>query len=120
MLHFGVLVVVDFVLNYIEYTHSDKGYYAFQSFLFESYAPVVFATIRRAVSVSEKNYNEAIMSRNQPFLEFLSNSRSGQDFFLRCEAEILSNSIVYLTSCMCACVCVCVCAYMCVYVCVCV
>ena len=58
----------------------------FQSFVFESYAPVVFATIRRAVAVEEDVYNDAIISRQQAYLEFISNSRSGQDFFLRCEA----------------------------------
>ncbi|XP_076454568.1 phosphatidylinositol 4-phosphate 5-kinase-like protein 1 [Babylonia areolata] len=59
------------------------------TFLFENYAPAVFATIRRAVSVEENLYMESIISRNAPYLEFISNSRSGQDFFLSANMQFL-------------------------------
>ncbi|KAK7504470.1 hypothetical protein BaRGS_00004336 [Batillaria attramentaria] len=49
---------------------------------FQSFATAVFATIRRAVDIDDNLYFNALANPAQSFLEFISNSRSGQDFFL--------------------------------------
>ncbi|KAL8567053.1 hypothetical protein ACOMHN_027482 [Nucella lapillus] len=59
------------------------------TFLFENYAPAVFATIRRALSVEDDAYMESIINRHVAYLEFISNSRSGQDFFLSANMRYL-------------------------------
>jgi hypothetical protein len=48
---------------------------------FTTYAPSAFATIRSAINLNEKAYHESLISTNKPLLEFISNSRSGMDFF---------------------------------------
>ncbi|XP_060071907.1 phosphatidylinositol 4-phosphate 5-kinase-like protein 1 [Ylistrum balloti] len=53
-----------------------------KTFTFCSYASPVFASIRRAVSVTENEYLSAIAPPSLPYLEFISNSKSGQDFYL--------------------------------------
>jgi hypothetical protein len=34
------------------------------------------------VNIDEKKYHESLISTNKPLLEFISNSRSGVDFFM--------------------------------------
>ncbi|KAL5012428.1 hypothetical protein ScPMuIL_010979 [Solemya velum] len=58
--------------------HTDSG----KTFTFTSYASAVFATIRRSVDVDEEDYLNSIAPKDLPYLEFISNSKSGQDFFL--------------------------------------
>ncbi len=55
---------------------------SFQVFHFASYASSVFATIRRAVGISEEDFLDSVAPKEAPFLEFISNSKSGQDFYL--------------------------------------
>ena len=43
----------------------------------------MFACIRRAVDVSDEDYLENLAPTHLPYLEFISNSRSGQDFYFR-------------------------------------
>ena len=43
----------------------------------------MFATIRRSVGIDEDVYMRAVAPTTLPYLEFISNSKSGQDFFLR-------------------------------------
>ncbi|KAK3599254.1 hypothetical protein CHS0354_012865 [Potamilus streckersoni] len=52
-----------------------------KSFVFESYACSVFASLRRAVDISEADYLMSLVPPGLPYLEFISNSRSGQDFY---------------------------------------
>ncbi|KAL3871126.1 hypothetical protein ACJMK2_039145 [Sinanodonta woodiana] len=52
-----------------------------KSFVFESYACCVFASLRRAVDISEADYLMSLAPPGLPYLEFISNSRSGQDFY---------------------------------------
>ena len=57
-------------------------YGVFQSFEFCSYASAVFATLRRAVGISEESFVQSLAPDELPYLEFISNSKGGQDFFL--------------------------------------
>ena len=54
-----------------------------QKVTFCSYASSVFAAIRQAVGVFEEEYLNTVAPIKYPYLEFFSNSKSGQDFFLR-------------------------------------
>lgn len=54
-----------------------------KEFEFESYADDVFATLRHAIGIGESTYIGTVAPSNLPYLEFISNSKSGQDFFLR-------------------------------------
>ncbi|OWF48586.1 phosphatidylinositol 4-phosphate 5-kinase-like protein 1 [Mizuhopecten yessoensis] len=82
-----------------DYTHqveesfqTKKG----KTFTFCSYASSVFASIRRAVSVTEADYLAAVAPPSLPYLEFISNSKSGQDFFLSNDQQyILKTDKVY-------------------------
>ncbi|XP_078685677.1 phosphatidylinositol 4-phosphate 5-kinase-like protein 1 isoform X2 [Branchiostoma floridae x Branchiostoma belcheri] len=54
-----------------------------QSFEFATYAGEVFATLRNIINISEDEYlNSVTPMANRRYLEFISNSKSGQDFFL--------------------------------------
>ncbi|XP_066293553.1 phosphatidylinositol 4-phosphate 5-kinase-like protein 1 isoform X2 [Branchiostoma lanceolatum] len=54
-----------------------------QSFEFATYAGEVFATLRNIINISEEEYlNSVTPMANRRYLEFISNSKSGQDFFL--------------------------------------
>ena len=61
----------------------------FQSYRFGSYSTPVFACIRRAVDVSEEDYIQSLAPPHLPYLEFISNSRSGQDFYFRYMYSVL-------------------------------
>ncbi|RUS74122.1 hypothetical protein EGW08_018129 [Elysia chlorotica] len=63
-----------------------------KEFEFESYASSVFATIRRSVGVAEDVYMRAVAPTNLPYLEFISNSKSGQDFFLSNDMQFMFKS----------------------------
>ncbi|XP_033732639.1 phosphatidylinositol 4-phosphate 5-kinase-like protein 1 [Pecten maximus] len=68
-----------------DYTHQAEELFVTKkgkTFTFCSYASSVFATIRRAVSVTEEEYLSAVAPPSLPYLEFISNSKSGQDFYL--------------------------------------
>ena len=54
-----------------------------QSYKFGSYSSPVFSCIRRAVDVSEEDFLQSLAPSHLPYLEFISNSRSGQDFYFR-------------------------------------
>ncbi|CAH1787825.1 unnamed protein product [Owenia fusiformis] len=53
-------------------------------FHFESYASSVFATLRSAIGLSEEDFLQSMapMATYMPYYQFISNSKSGQDFFL--------------------------------------
>ncbi|KAK6195324.1 hypothetical protein SNE40_000781 [Patella caerulea] len=53
-----------------------------KEFMFESYASSVFAAVRQAINLSEENYLNSVAPPMLPYLEFVSNSKSGQDFYL--------------------------------------
>ncbi|GFN88274.1 phosphatidylinositol-4-phosphate 5-kinase-like protein 1, partial [Plakobranchus ocellatus] len=63
-----------------------------KEFEFESYASSVFATIRRSVGIEEDVYVRAVAPSNLPYLEFISNSKSGQDFFLSNDMQCMFKS----------------------------
>ncbi|ELT92359.1 hypothetical protein CAPTEDRAFT_100089, partial [Capitella teleta] len=42
----------------------------------------VFSTLRRAMGISEEDFKQAIAPEALPYLEFISNSKSGQDFYI--------------------------------------
>ncbi|XP_052219689.1 phosphatidylinositol 4-phosphate 5-kinase-like protein 1 isoform X1 [Dreissena polymorpha] len=52
-----------------------------KTYTFCSYASPVFARMRRAVDVPEEDFVASLVSSQSPYLEFISNSRSGQDFY---------------------------------------
>ncbi|XP_060569931.1 phosphatidylinositol 4-phosphate 5-kinase-like protein 1 [Ruditapes philippinarum] len=56
---------------------SNKG----KTYQFTSYASPVFACVRSAVSISEEDFLASLSPKDLPYLEFISNSRSGQDFY---------------------------------------
>ncbi|XP_041367931.1 phosphatidylinositol 4-phosphate 5-kinase-like protein 1 [Gigantopelta aegis] len=58
-------------------------------FVFASYASSVFAAIRRAIDVKEDQYLASVAPEQLPYLEFVSNSKSGQDFFLSNDQQYL-------------------------------
>lgn len=67
-----------------------------KTFTFCSYASAVFATIRRAVDVTEEDYLAAVAPPTLPYLELISNSKSGQDFYLSNDQQyILKTDKVY-------------------------
>ena len=49
---------------------------------FCSYASSVFATIRQAIDLSEMEFLQSVAPDNLPYLQFMSNSKGGQLFFL--------------------------------------
>eukprot|EP00918_Siedleckia_nematoides_P069578 GHVU01151720.1.p1 GENE.GHVU01151720.1~~GHVU01151720.1.p1 ORF type:complete len:429 (-),score=32.71 GHVU01151720.1:719-1984(-) len=53
-----------------------------KTFEFASYASSVFSTMRRAVGLSEAAYKLSLAPEELPYLEFMSNSNSGLDFFM--------------------------------------
>ncbi|XP_072015466.1 phosphatidylinositol 4-phosphate 5-kinase-like protein 1 [Amphiura filiformis] len=59
-----------------------------KKFIIKSYAPKVFLCLRRNLNISEEFYQESMCPENpdsphqQVFLQFISNSKSGQNFFL--------------------------------------
>lgn len=53
-----------------------------QELEFVSYASAVFATLRRAMGISESDFLQSVAPENLPYLEFISNSKSGQDFYI--------------------------------------
>ncbi|XP_005107881.2 phosphatidylinositol 4-phosphate 5-kinase-like protein 1 [Aplysia californica] len=63
-----------------------------QEFEFESFATSAFATIRQAVSIAESEYMTSVAPGNLPYLEFMSNSKSGQDFFLSNDMQYMFKS----------------------------
>ncbi|XP_069121357.1 phosphatidylinositol 4-phosphate 5-kinase-like protein 1 isoform X2 [Argopecten irradians] len=68
-----------------DYTHQAEESFITKkgkTFTFCSYASSVFAAIRRAVSITEEEYLSAVAPPSLPYLEFISNSKSGQDFYL--------------------------------------
>ncbi|XP_056012352.1 phosphatidylinositol 4-phosphate 5-kinase-like protein 1 isoform X5 [Ostrea edulis] len=61
-----------------------------QKFRFRSYASSVFACIRRAVSVSDEDFLSSMAPEDGlEYLEFFSNSRSGQDFYLSHDQQFI-------------------------------
>ncbi|XP_053381054.1 phosphatidylinositol 4-phosphate 5-kinase-like protein 1 isoform X2 [Mercenaria mercenaria] len=52
-----------------------------KTYHFASYASPVFACVRSAVSIKEDDFLESLSPKDLPYLEFISNSRSGQDFY---------------------------------------
>ncbi|CAG5116283.1 unnamed protein product, partial [Candidula unifasciata] len=61
-------------------------------FEFESYAGSVFAALRQAVGLDEHNYFDTVACSSKPYLEFRSNSKSGQDFFLSHDMQYIFKS----------------------------
>ena len=53
----------------------------FQMYTFESYATAIFACIRAAVHIKDADFVRSLVPDGLPYLEFISNSRSGQDFY---------------------------------------
>jgi len=53
----------------------------FQTYTFESYATAIFACIRAAVHIKDADFVSSLVPDGLPYLEFISNSRSGQDFY---------------------------------------
>ncbi|XP_071154628.1 phosphatidylinositol 4-phosphate 5-kinase-like protein 1 [Mytilus edulis] len=60
-----------------------------RKFTFTSHSSAVFASLRQAVSVTEDHYLNAIAPHDLPYMEFMSNSRSGQDFYLSNDQEYI-------------------------------
>lgn len=60
-----------------------------KKFKFRSYASSVFACIRRAVSVSDHTFLSSVTPDDLEYMEFVSNSRSGQDFFLSHDQQFI-------------------------------
>ncbi|XP_071096291.1 phosphatidylinositol 4-phosphate 5-kinase-like protein 1 [Haliotis cracherodii] len=60
-----------------------------QVFVFASYASSAFAAIRRAIGLRQDFYLESVAPAKLPYLEFVSNSKSGQDFFLSNDQQYL-------------------------------
>ncbi|XP_070175622.1 phosphatidylinositol 4-phosphate 5-kinase-like protein 1 [Littorina saxatilis] len=81
--HYQVILSEELTLQGVEESGKQKHC------VVESYAPAVFATIRRSVEVEENSYMETITCQERAFLEFISNSRSGQDFFLSSDMRYL-------------------------------
>lgn len=54
-----------------------------QHFSFASYASSVFSTIRRVVDIEENSFLHSIANYSEFYMEFVSNSHSGEEFFLR-------------------------------------
>lgn len=67
--------------DYSHKLHFDIRSSSGKSYRFGSYSTPVFACIRRAVDVSEEDYIQSLAPPHLPYLEFISNSRSGQDFY---------------------------------------
>ncbi|XP_059151535.1 phosphatidylinositol 4-phosphate 5-kinase-like protein 1 isoform X2 [Physella acuta] len=63
-----------------------------KAFEFESYSSSAFATIRRALGVEESDYINSVAPANLPYFEFISNSKSGQDFFLSHDMQYMFKS----------------------------
>jgi hypothetical protein len=61
----------------------NKVLFCLQTYQFTSYASPVFACVRSAVSISEEDFLASLSPKDLPYLEFISNSRSGQDFYFR-------------------------------------
>ncbi|XP_013081382.2 phosphatidylinositol 4-phosphate 5-kinase-like protein 1 isoform X1 [Biomphalaria glabrata] len=62
-------------------------------FEFESYSPSVFATIRQAIDITENEFlNSVAPVDDHPYYEFISNSKSGQDFFLSNNMQFMFKS----------------------------
>ncbi|XP_061184598.1 phosphatidylinositol 4-phosphate 5-kinase-like protein 1 [Saccostrea echinata] len=60
-----------------------------KKFKFRSYASSVFSCIRRAVSVSDKDFLSSVAPDDLDYMEFFSNSRSGQDFYLSNDQQFI-------------------------------
>ena len=58
-----------------------SGMTVFQTYTFESYATAIFACIRAAVHIKDADFVRSLVPDGLPYLEFISNSRSGQDFY---------------------------------------
>ncbi|XP_052789824.1 phosphatidylinositol 4-phosphate 5-kinase-like protein 1 [Mya arenaria] len=52
-----------------------------KTYQFGSYASPVFARVRSAVDIKEDDFLNSLVPDSLPYLEFISNSRSGQDFY---------------------------------------
>ncbi|XP_077986192.1 phosphatidylinositol 4-phosphate 5-kinase-like protein 1 [Glandiceps talaboti] len=60
-----------------------------KKFQFRSYAPKVFTKLRQLINLDEESYRSSMVpSQGLPYLEFLSNSKSGMSFFL-CNNKML-------------------------------
>ncbi|XP_070532646.1 phosphatidylinositol 4-phosphate 5-kinase-like protein 1 [Ptychodera flava] len=54
-----------------------------KKFEFRTYAPKIFSRLRQVIGLSEKEYQSSLVpSKSLPYLEFISNSKSGMSFFL--------------------------------------
>lgn len=60
-----------------------------KSYAFKSYANPLFASLRSGVGVNEKTFLGCMTTKTLPLLEFISNSRSGQDFYLSCDQRFI-------------------------------
>lgn len=67
--------------DYSHKMHFDIRSSSGKSYRFGSYSTPVFSCIRRAVDVSEEDFLQSLAPPHLPYLEFISNSRSGQDFY---------------------------------------
>ncbi|XP_055024026.2 phosphatidylinositol 4-phosphate 5-kinase-like protein 1 isoform X1 [Misgurnus anguillicaudatus] len=52
-----------------------------QGFMLQTFAGPVFANLRRSVHISEEEYENSVAS-SEPYLQFISNSKSKADFFI--------------------------------------
>lgn len=58
----------------------------------QTFAGPAFANLRRSVNISEEEYETSLASP-EPYLQFISNSKSKADFFITCVLQIdLSSS----------------------------
>ncbi|PVD22413.1 hypothetical protein C0Q70_18225 [Pomacea canaliculata] len=58
-------------------------------FSFASYASSVFSTIRRVVDIEESSFLHSIANYSELYMEFVSNSHSGEEFFLSYDMRYL-------------------------------
>ncbi|CAL1545601.1 unnamed protein product [Lymnaea stagnalis] len=63
-----------------------------QDFEFESYSSSAFAAIRMGIGIEEQEFLNSIAPINLPYFEFISNSKSGQDFFLSHDMQYMFKS----------------------------
>ena len=81
--HMFNIQICMFIMHYWKPKNQPFVLMFIQEFVFASYASSVFAAIRRAIDVKEDLYLQSVAPEQLPYLEFVSNSKSGQDFFLR-------------------------------------
>lgn len=66
-----------------------------RTFKFKTYAPLVFARLRNLCDIPMESYMESVCG-NYNFLEFVSNSKSGQFFFYSHDGKCLFYSVLLL------------------------